>query len=149
MGKEIKFKEPVVEDFPFGEKMESMQGKELEERILKAWNWAMPKLTPIPYVGKIDQDVQYRYEELTGLCPVTGIQDLYTVTINFVPDKSVPELKSLKMLYLAYRNLPISHEHLQAKIFDQFKNEIDPKQLKVVLDVAVRGGIYTTVSYEE
>ena len=135
------------EDFPFGEKMESMNDVEIKERIEKAWNWEMDKLTPIPFVGEIDQTIEYKYPELTGLCPVTGIQDLYEVIVRFVPDKCVPELKSLKYYYMGYRDLPISHEHLQAKIYKEFKESIKPKKLNVKLNVTVRGGIYTTIEY--
>ena len=137
------------EDFPFGKVMESMKGEALKQRIEKAWNWKMTELTPVPYVGVIDQTVTYRYPELTALCPVTGIQDLYEVRIKFVPGEMVPELKSLKFYLMAYRDLPISHEHLQAKIFKDFKEQMNPKSLTVELDVTVRGGIYTTVVYSE
>lgn len=142
------FKTIQPDDFPFGKVMESMKGDDLRARIEKAWTWEMPELTPIPYIGEIDQTVQYYYKELTARCPVTGIQDLYKVKIKFIPNKSVPELKSLKMLFLAYRDLPVSHEHLQAKIFKQFEEQVKPKKLSVELDVAVRGGIYTNIQYE-
>lgn len=135
------------DDFPFGDIMESMKGDELRERIEKAWSWEMPTLTPIPYVGGIEQVVSYTYPELTARCPVTGIQDLYTVVIKFVPNECVPELKSLKMYFMAFRDLPISHEHLMAKIYNEFNMDVRPKRLEVCLDVAVRGGIHTEIKF--
>jgi len=136
-------------DFLFGKIMESMKGKALRNRIKKAWDWEMDKLVLVPYLGKIKQEVIYSYPELTGLCPVTGIQDLYTVNIKFTPDKYIPELKSLKFYLMCYRDLPISHEHLQAKIFKEFNKQIKPKSLSVHLDVMVRGGIKTDIYYND
>lgn len=136
-------------DFPFGEVMESMKGQELEDRIRKAWEWEMPELRPVPYVGDTGIKVKYTYPELTARCPVTGIQDLYTVRIEFVPDKAIPELKSLKQYFMAYRDLPCSHEHIHAKIFKEFKEQVRPKYLNVYLDVAIRGGIHTEVNYDK
>ncbi|QDP57873.1 MAG: putative NADPH-dependent 7-cyano-7-deazaguanine reductase [Prokaryotic dsDNA virus sp.] len=142
-------KEIKKEDFPFGTIMESMKGEALKKRIKKAWDWPMDKLTLVPYVGEIAQTVEYAYPELTALCPVTGIQDLYDVRIRFIPNKHIPELKSLKFYFMNYRNLPISHEHIQAKIFKEFRQQIEPMFLEVELLVAVRGGIYTKVQYGE
>jgi NADPH-dependent 7-cyano-7-deazaguanine reductase QueF len=50
---------------------------------------------------------------------------------------------------MGYRDLPISHEHIQAKIYKEFMEQVQPKELKVELDVTVRGGIYTTVEFGE
>jgi len=139
----------MTEEWNFTDKIEEMTPEQLKARIEKAWNHSMPKIVPVPYVGKIPHEVTYYYEELTARCPMTGIQDLYKVTIEFVPDKLIPELKSLKYYYMAYRDLPISHEHLHAKIFKDFKEAIKPTRVRVNLDVAIRGGIKTDISYVE
>ena len=138
-------KEITKEDFPFGKVMESMKGAELRQRIQKAQDWPMDKLSLVPYVGVVDEFVEYRYPELTALCPVTGIQDLYEITISFTPDKWIPELKSLKFYFMGYRDLPISHEHLVAKIRKDFKDAVKPSSMSCQLVVTVRGGIYTTI----
>lgn len=134
-------------DFPFGKIMESMKGEKLYERIKKAQDWKMDSLVKVPYLGGIEQIVEYKYPELTARCPVTGIQDLYTVIIRFIPNKDLPELKSLKYYFMGYRDLPISHEHLHSKIYKEFNEQMKPKKLNVELLVTVRGGIYTTVQY--
>jgi len=139
----------MTEEIKYGKKMEDMQGDELKKRIEFGWNFETPKLTPVPYVGEIDQEVNYVYNELVALCPVTGILDLYTVHIKFTPDKCIPELKTLKFYFLSFKDLPISHEHLQAKIYKEFKEQVKPKSLYVHLDTAVRGGIKTDIVYEE
>jgi 7-cyano-7-deazaguanine reductase len=110
--------------------MEGMKGKELEDRIRKAFTTKMPPLTLIPFTGQMDEQVTYYYPELEAICPVTGLPDNYRLSITFVPDKVIPELKTLKQYLVAFRDLPISHEHLYAKIFTEFKR---------------RGGIYTII----
>lgn len=130
-------------------KIEEMESHELSMYIEMAMNVKMSAIMPIPYEGKIDQTVSYDYPELTAKCPMTGIQDLYRIQILFIPNKSIPELKSLKFYFLDYVDIPISHEHLLAKIFRDFKCSIQPKYLKIILDVAIRGGIHTIITYEE
>ena len=50
--------------------------------------------------------------EFTSVCPKTGLPDLGTLTLRYVPDKLCLELKSLKMYMLAYRNLGIFQENV-------------------------------------
>ena len=86
-------------------------------------------------------EVIYEYPELTALCPMTKIQDLYTVRIIYTPKDKVPELKSLRFYLLGYKDISILHEHLANKIFYDFKKAVRPKRLRLELEVAVRGGI--------
>lgn len=127
-------------------KMESAGEEEYQKRIRGAMEVELPheNLVLIPYIGK-PEVVEYATDELIGLCPVTFLPDIYTVKIRFIPDKHVPELKSLKYYFLDYAQLPISHEHLASRIYDQFKGQVRPKELRVILEVAIRGGIKTTV----
>ena len=130
----------------FGKKMESMDDAALKQRIQDAYNYEMPPLRPVPYIGEKGIVITYDYTELTGRCPVTGIQDLYRIVIDFVPDQTIPELKTLKIYYQAYEALPISHEHLCSKIFKEFNTQVKPQKLYVRLLTAVRGGVYSTIA---
>jgi 7-cyano-7-deazaguanine reductase len=65
-----------------------------------------------------------------------------------VPDEKIPELKSLKYYFLAYRDIPVLHEHLAQKIYEDFSEAVKPEKLRVELDVSVRGGINATVTVE-
>ena len=129
-------------------KIEDMADEELAKIIQGAMDVDLNPIKPIPYKGALDQSVTYSYPELTANCPMTQIQDLYGVDIIFTPDKSIPELKSLKFYFLDYIGLPISHEHLHARIYRDFNNAVKPKKLEVRLDVAVRGGIKTDILYK-
>ena len=102
---------------------------------------------PVPAKSRYggECEVTYEYPELTALCPMTGIQDLYTVRIIYIPKDRIPELKSLRFYLLSYRDIAILHEHLANKIFSDFKKAVRPKRLRLELEVAIRGGIKTKI----
>ena len=129
----------------FTGKIEEMGVDELKRRIKEAYEYKMPKIVPIPYMGD-KVKVEYKCNELVSLCPMTGYADLNEVIVTFIPDKFVPELKSLRFYFMAYKELPISHEHLASKIRKEFREVVKPKSLEVVINVAPRGGIYTRVT---
>jgi len=135
-------------NFDFTKKIEDMTPEQMEARIRAGYEFDIPhKIVGIPYFAG-DERVTYRYPELIGLCPATGFPDLYTVIVDIVPDKKIPELKSLKFYYMDYKDLPISHEHLADKIFNDIKAAVEPKLIKLTLETAVRGGIYTDIVKE-
>ncbi len=130
----------------FGKTMESMTDGQIFERIQQALEYEIPnKIRPLPYLGGIRETVEYISKEVVARCPVTGLIDFYTIKIRFVPNELIPELKSLKYYFIGYENLPISHEHLVAKVLKEFTKVIRPKTLHIQLTVAVRGGIETMV----
>ena len=89
--------------------------------------------------------VEYEFPELTALCPMTGLPDFYTIRIVFEPDKKLPELKSLKLYFVSFRNVGILHEDLTNRILNDFVDAVEPRWVLVELFVNNRGGIYTTV----
>ena len=96
-----------------------------------------------------DYPVEFKTRELTALCPFTGHPDFYKLKIKYNPDKSVVELKSVKLYIEKFRNLGTTHETLINVIFEDFKSLLSPRYLFVELKVSVRGGIKTTISREE
>ena len=89
--------------------------------------------------------VEYIFPELTSVCPKTGMPDYYTVRIVYLPDKKLPELKSLKLYFVAYRNVGIWHEHLANDILNHFVEAVEPHWSFLELKVNNRGGIFTNV----
>ncbi len=89
--------------------------------------------------------VEYEYPELTAVCPMTGLPDFYTVRIVYEPDTKLPELKSLKLYFVKYRNVGILHENLANSILEDFKRAVEPRWVLIELFVNNRGGVYTTV----
>lgn len=136
-------------DKEYKSKMEEMSDEELKERLKESMELDLKKiLRPVPYLGK-EEIVEYRTNELIGRCPVTGYPDYYDLTIRYVPDKIMPELKTLKFYFMSYIDVPIPHEHLGTKIYDDFNSVVKPKKLYIRMVTSVRGGIHTTVERGE
>ncbi|MGA1796687.1 MAG: preQ(1) synthase [bacterium] len=129
----------------FVKRIEDMDDEEIRRQQEEVKARAMPPIRTLDFLYKEAGEVTYEYPELTAVCPMTGIQDLYTVRITYVPDAKVPELKSLREYFLAYRDIPILHEHLAHKILEDFENAVKPSRVTVQLNVAIRGGITTTI----
>jgi len=133
-------------DFPFERRMEDMGPARLKARISKALDWPMGPIATIPYLGGVVEVITYRYPELTAVCPVTGLPDFYDIRIVYTPGRLLPELKSLRHYLLGYRDLPITHEHLAAKVYRELKAQIKPRKLRIELSVSIRGGIKTDLA---
>lgn len=130
----------------FAKTIEQMSNEDLKKRIQDAMDFKIEnKIRPIPYLGKEELVIEYSYLELQAKCPMTGIKDLYKVRLKFIPKKQIPELKSLKFYFCGYENLPISHEHIIAKIYKDFIEVVNPQKLAIVLYVAERGEFITTI----
>ena len=95
-----------------------------------------------------DYTVNIEFPEFTCVCPKTGLPDFATIRIEYVPDKLIVELKSLKMYFISYRNVGAFHEDVTNKILDDLVAACKPRKMKVVGEFNVRGGIKTTVSAE-
>jgi len=106
------------------------------------------KTIPNEFEGK-DYTVKLLTDELTSLCPFTGIPDFYKIHIIYIPAKELIELKSLKFYLLKFRELRITHEALLNVIFDDLANSLNPKYIKIELHANIRGGIRTTAYREQ
>jgi 7-cyano-7-deazaguanine reductase len=95
-----------------------------------------------------DYVVNIEFPEFTCVCPRTGLPDFATIKIEYVPDKLLVELKSLKLYFISYRNVGTFHEAVINKILDEFVAACQPRQAKIVGNFNVRGGIHTTVTAE-
>jgi len=108
------------------------------------------EIIPIPIAYDDFDDVfKYETDELTSVCPVTGLPDFYDLSIEMVATHTVPELKTLKFYLLAYRNVGILHEDLAPKILSDIKDACEPHWIRVTLVTKARGGIRTTVVSEK
>ncbi|MBI4337642.1 MAG: NADPH-dependent 7-cyano-7-deazaguanine reductase QueF [Chloroflexi bacterium] len=100
---------------------------------------------PYEYPGS-DAEVQIETGEFTAVCPWTGLPDLGTLTIRYVPDRLCIELKSLKYYLLSYRNVGIVQEHAANRILRDLVAACQPVRMALALDYQVRGGIHTVVN---
>ena len=95
-----------------------------------------------------DYTIEITFPEFDSVCPKTGLPDSGTVSIEYVPNKVCVELKSLKLYYLAYRNLGIFSENVVNRVFEDLQKTLKPRKLKVRGEFSARGGIYTNVERE-
>ena len=97
------------------------------------------------YPGQ-DTEVAIDTDEFTAVCPWTGLPDLGTLTITYVPGRSCIELKSLKYYLMSYRNVGIVQEHAANRILNDLVASCEPVRMTVTLDYKVRGGLHTSVT---
>jgi 7-cyano-7-deazaguanine reductase len=77
---------------------------------------------------------------------MTGQPDFATVTLTYVPDARIVELKSLKVYLWSYRDEGAFHEDVTNRILDDLVGAIAPRRMTVETRWNVRGGITTTVT---
>ncbi|GCE31131.1 NADPH-dependent 7-cyano-7-deazaguanine reductase [Dictyobacter alpinus] len=113
--------------------------EEIAANQLEAW--------PNSYTDR-DYVTHFEIPEFTCLCPRSGFPDFATIIVDYVPDKSVVELKSLKLYINTYRNRQISHEASANAILDDLVALLAPRWMRVVGDFTVRGNIKTVITTE-
>jgi 7-cyano-7-deazaguanine reductase len=90
--------------------------------------------------------------EFTTLCPLNpGQPDYATLTVKYVPDKQIIELKSLKFYLTSYRMVETFFEEATNRILDDLINAVKPKSMEITAAWNTRGGIGTkiTASYNK
>jgi len=92
--------------------------------------------------------ITIRCPEFTSVCPRTGQPDFGEIVIEYCPDKTCIELKSLKFYMQSYRNKGIFYEALTNEILDDLSNSCKPRWMKVTSHFTPRGGITTEVTAE-
>jgi 7-cyano-7-deazaguanine reductase len=92
--------------------------------------------------------ITIRCPEFTSVCPKTAQPDFGEITIEYCPDKTCIELKSLKLYMQSYRNKGIFYEALTNEILDDLISACKPRWMKVTSRFTPRGGITTDVVAE-
>lgn len=109
-------------------------------------DWKTPAIETFENIySDRDFEIVMTYPEFSCICPKTGLPDLATLTLTYVPDKLCLELKSFKEYLLAYRNKGIFHENVVNKVMDDIVKAVKPRRLKLEGKFNSRGGIQTTV----
>lgn len=99
---------------------------------------------PFEYKGSATE-VTYIYPEFTSVCPWTGLPDFGELTITYIPQDMLVELKSLKYYLNSFRNVGILQEHVVNRVKDDLVRLLNPVSLVVKADFRPRGGIGTCV----
>ena len=111
---------------------------------MTAETWHPLEVVPNPHPDR-DYDVRISIPEYTSVCPKTGLPDFGTIVIQYVPDKHIIELKSLKYYILNYRNLGIFYEDVTNRILEDIKAAAKPRKVEVRGEFNPRGGISTVI----
>lgn len=95
-----------------------------------------------------DYRIHMEIPEFACLCPVTGQPDFAILLLDYVPDRSCVELKSLKLYVWSYRDQGAFHEAVTNRILDDLARATRPRYMRLEARFNVRGGIFTTVVAE-
>src|SRR4030043_2226032 len=84
---------------------------------------------PNAYPGR-DYEEMTVSSEFTTLCPLNpGQPDFATLTIRYIPDKKIIELKSLKFYLTSYRMVEILFEEATNRVLNDLGNAIKPRKI--------------------
>ena len=111
--------------------------------IQKSRLTAVPNLYP-----HRDYEVDITLPEFTCLCPLSGYPDFATVRVTYIPDKSILELKSVKLYINKFRDRELFHEETVNRILEDLVAACHPRWMRVVGDFNPRGNVKTLVRAE-
>ena len=113
---------------------------------------ASPDLAMLETVPNPHQDTDYLIRftapEFTALCPVTGQPDFAHLVIDYAPDESIVEAKSLKLLLASFRNHGAFHEDCTLAIAKRVVEAVAPKWLRIGGYLYPRGGMPIDVFWQ-
>ncbi|HHQ68721.1 MAG TPA: NADPH-dependent 7-cyano-7-deazaguanine reductase QueF [Halothiobacillaceae bacterium] len=95
-----------------------------------------------------DYTIHMEIPEFTCLCPKTGQPDFATFVLDYVPDQTCVELKSLKLYMWSFREEGGFHEAMTNGILNDLVKATQPRYMRLTGRWNVRGGIYTDVIVE-
>jgi 7-cyano-7-deazaguanine reductase len=92
--------------------------------------------------------VRFTCPEFTTLCPITGQPDFAHFVIDYVPDATLVESKSLKLFMGSFRNHAAFHEDCTLTIAKRLVAAAAPAWLRIGGYWYPRGGIPIDVFYQ-
>ncbi len=110
--------------------------KAVSKALLKIWKNPNPER---------DYEINISFPEFTCLCPRSGYPDFATIKINYIPDKHIVELKSLKLYLNSFRDVYVSHEEITNRIYSELEKKVKPRFIEVIGDFNPRGNVKTLV----
>ena len=96
------------------------------------------------YPGK-EIRISFECPEFTAICPFSDFPDFATIKLDYVPNQSCVELKSLKLYINSFRAVKMFHEHVINRILEDFVGACDPLAVDIEGDFHVRGNIKTVI----
>ena len=108
---------------------------------------AVLETVPNPYPGMLYL-VRFTCPEFTALCPLTGQPDFAHFVIDYAPEATILESKSLKLYLGAFRNYGAFHEECTLVIAARLVAATAPRWLRIAGYWYPRGGIPIDVFYQ-
>jgi 7-cyano-7-deazaguanine reductase len=108
---------------------------------------AVLETVPNPHAGLLYL-VRFTCPEFTALCPITGQPDFALLVIDYVPEATILESKSLKFYLGAFRNHGAFHEDCTLTIASRLAAALAPRWLRIGGYWYPRGGIPIDVFYQ-
>ena len=102
---------------------------------------------PNPQPGR-DYTIRMRIPEFTCVCPKTGQPDFATLHLDYVPEKTCVELKSLKLYLASFRNHGAFHEDCTLTIAGRLVEFLVPRWLRIGGYWYPRGGMPIDVFWQ-
>jgi len=102
---------------------------------------------PNPRPGK-PYLIRFAAPEFTSLCPVTGQPDFAHLVIDYAPDASIVESKSLKLFLGSFRNHCGFHEDVTVGVAERLVQEMKPLWLRIGGYWYPRGGMPIDVFWQ-
>ncbi|WP_373490484.1 preQ(1) synthase [Parasphingorhabdus sp.] len=91
---------------------------------------------------------RFAVPEFTSLCPVTAQPDFAHLVIDYAPDRTIVESKSLKLFLGSFRNHAAFHEDCTVGIGRRLFDEMQPRWLRIGGYWYPRGGIPIDVFWQ-
>jgi len=92
-----------------------------------------------------DYLVELGAPEFTSICPLTDAPDFGELSIRYVPDAKLYELKSLRDYLTGFRDRRILQEEVVNEVLDELVASGAPRFVEVEGNFNVRGGMGTRV----
>ena len=98
---------------------------------------------------KSGYSVRFSAPEITSICPITAQPDFGHFIIDYIPDKTIVESKSLKLFLFSFRNYGGFHEDCTIKVAKKIIKFASPKWIRVASFWNPRGGIPIDVIFQK
>ena len=86
--------------------------------------------------------------EFMCMCPRSGYPDFAKIKLSYIPDKTVIELKALKLYINSFMHRYISHEDAANEIYNTLYEKLKPRKMKLIADFNPRGNVHTVITID-
>ena len=126
--------DPYIGQTAEGKKIEFESTDSIEKEEIKVFKF-----------NSIKQYIKIYTKEFIAVCPFSGLPDVAKIKIEYYPEGKVAlELKSLKYYLISFKNVGIYQEEVTKRIYNDLKEVLRTKKIRITSKYNVRGGLYTT-----